>query len=90
MPFILISQVWFGMMACCTVVGKLAPAYEAVIATGTTLESHRVTSKVLFACHHVPGHQFPGRSRWQRGLVAGYAPESGPFLLEAGDRDVQM
>lgn len=56
MLFILISQVEFGMTACCTVVGKLAPAYEPVITTGTTLESHRFTSKVLFACHHVPGH----------------------------------
>ena len=30
--------------------------------------------------------QFPGCSRWQHGSVAGCAPESGPFLLEAGDR----
>lgn len=34
--------------------------------------------------------QFPGCSRWQHGSVAGCAPESGPLLLEAGDRDVQM
>lgn len=72
------SAVW--VMACCTVVGKLAPAYEAVITTGTTLENHCATSKVLFARHHVPGHHgFPGCSRWQRGLVAGCAPESGLF-----------
>lgn len=34
--------------------------------------------------------QFLGSSRWQRGSVAGYTSESGPFLLQAGDRDVQM
>lgn len=34
--------------------------------------------------------QFVGCSRWQRGPVAGSAPESVPFLLEAGDRAVQM
>lgn len=44
------------MMVCCTAVGKLAPVYEAVITTGTTLESHCVTSEMPFACPQMPGH----------------------------------
>lgn len=43
------------MTVCCTVVGKLAPAYEAVITTGTTLESHSITSEMPFACPQMPG-----------------------------------
>lgn len=50
MSFILISLLYFGMMACCTVVEKLAPTYEAIITAGKkkqTLETYRVTRSFL-------------------------------------------
>lgn len=82
------SVVW--VMACCTVVGRLVPAYEAVITTGTTLENHRATSKVLFACHHVPGHHgFQDAVGGNMDLLLAVPLKVAFFLLEAGERDVQ-
>lgn len=90
MPFALISQVEFALMACCTEVGKLPSAYEAVITTGKTLESDHVTSKALFNVTTCQGIIVPGCHRRQDGSVAGSAPGSAHFLLQDGDGGVQM